>query len=163
MACNIALIAAVDSNWGIGKDNDMLFYISKDLRRFKQITLGSPVVMGRKTFESLPNGALPKRRNIVITRQKDLMIEGAEIVNSMEDALALLKDEKQAFVIGGGTIYNAFLPLVDRVYLTHIESEKDADVFFPSLDPKIWKEEKIVTFRAENNIPAFKFIDYIRK
>lgn len=142
MACNIALIAAVDSNWGIGKDNDMLFYISKDLRRFKQITLGSPVVMGRKTFESLPNGALPKRRNIVITRQKDLMIEGVEIVHSMEDALALLKDEKQAFVIGGGTIYNAFLPLVDRVYLTHIESQKDADVFFPSLDPKIWKEEK---------------------
>ncbi|MCT4674358.1 MAG: dihydrofolate reductase [Prolixibacteraceae bacterium] len=163
MACNIALIAAVDSNWGIGKDNDMLFYISKDLRRFKQITLGSPVVMGRKTFESLPNGALPKRRNIVITRQKDLMIEGVEIVHSMEDALALLKDEKQAFVIGGGTIYNAFLPLVDRVYLTHIESQKDADVFFPSLDPKIWKEEKMTTFRAENNIPAFKFIDYIRK
>lgn len=163
MACNIALIAAVDSNWGIGKDNDMLFYISKDLRRFKQITLGSPVVMGRKTFESLPNGALPKRRNIVITRQKDLMIEGVEIVHSMEDALALLKDEKQAFVIGGGTIYNAFLPLVDRVYLTHIESQKDADVFFPSLNPKIWKEEKMATFRAENNIPAFKFIDYIRK
>lgn len=163
MACNIALIAAVDSNWGIGKDNDMLFYISRDLRRFKSITLGHPIIMGRKTFESLPKGPLPKRRNIVISRQKDLNIDGAEVVHSVEEAMNLLEEQSCAFVIGGGTIYDAFLPIANRVYLTHIESQKDADVFFPSLDVQTWRKEKIETYRAENDIPPLKFVDYIRK
>lgn len=135
------MIVAIDHNNGIGKDNDQLAYISADLKRFKQLTTGHTILMGRKTFEALPNGALPKRRNIVITRQENYLASGAEVVKSIGEALALCSNDQKVFVIGGGEVYKAFLPETDELYITLIEhSFNGVDVFFPEYISLGWKE-----------------------
>jgi dihydrofolate reductase len=136
---NISLIAVIDENSGIGCSGDQLVYISSDLKRFKQLTSGKTVVMGRKTFEALPKGALPNRRNIVISRNKNLNYPNTEIVGSVEETLDLLKDE-EVFVIGGGEIYKLFLPFASNIYLTHIHHIfENADTFFPKFDKEYWR------------------------
>lgn len=137
----IAMIVAVDENNGIGKEGDQLAYISADLKRFKQLTTGHTILMGRKTFEALPKGALPNRRNVVITRQNNYEAPGAEIVKSIGEALALCANDQKVFVIGGGEVYKAFLPETDELYLTEIHhSFTDVDVFFPEYKSLGWKE-----------------------
>lgn len=131
----ISIIVAVTRNNAIGRSGDLLFHISEDLKQFKAITMGHPIIMGRKTFESFPNGALPGRRNIVITRQRDYNAENIEVVNSLQAAIDAVKDVDKAFVIGGGEIYRQALPLCSRLYLTEIDTEiADADTFFPEIN-----------------------------
>ena len=147
-----SIIVAVDENNAIGKDNNLLCHLPNDLKYFKSVTQGYPVIMGRKTFESLPKGALPNRRNIVITRNKDLQFERCEMVSSLEEAISLCKDEPQLFFIGGGTIYNEAIKIADRLYLTLIHHKfEGVDTFFPMIDSSIWQE----VFR-EDHLPDEK-------
>ncbi|MBR1850342.1 MAG: dihydrofolate reductase [Bacteroidales bacterium] len=134
MQSNISIIVALAQNMAIGKDNDLLWHIGDDLRRFKQLTTGHTVIMGRRTFESLPKRPLPKRRNIVITRNSDFSYEGAEIFHSVAEAAAAVAGEDEAFVIGGAEVYKQFLPLAKRLYVTWVHADFEADVYFPPLD-----------------------------
>jgi len=135
----LAMIVAIDQRNGIGKDNDQLAYISADLKRFKALTTGYTILMGRKTFEALPKGALPNRRNVVITRQEDYVAKGADVVTSLEQAIEICKGDEKVFVIGGGEIYKTFITQTDELYLTLIHHTfNEADVFFPKLEPNEW-------------------------
>jgi len=137
----ISLIAAIGKNNELGKGNTLLWHMPEDMKHFRETTRGHAVIMGRKTFESL-SGPLPKRRNIVITRDLDYKRDGIEIVHSVDEALGLFKDDKEEiFIIGGGELYKQTMPLADRLYITHIEAEdKDANVFFSEIIPIIWDE-----------------------
>lgn len=135
-----SIIVAIDENNAIGKDNDLLCHLPNDLKHFKTVTEGHPVIMGRKTFESLPKGALPNRRNIVITRNKDLQFEGCEMVSSIQEAIDLCTNESEVFFIGGGTIYNEAINFADKLYLTRIHHQFEADTFFPAILTSLWKE-----------------------
>ena len=134
----IAFVVAVSRNGVIGKDGGLPWRISADLKRFKQITMGKPLIMGRKTWESLPKRPLPGRTNIVITRQRGYNAQGARIAGGAEAALAIAKAENpdEIAVIGGGEIFDMFLPLADRVYLTEVDLAVEGDTFFPELDRK---------------------------
>ncbi|MBR8536542.1 dihydrofolate reductase [Carboxylicivirga sediminis] len=135
----LSMIVAIDRNNGIGKGDDQLAYISADLKRFKALTTGHTIIMGRKTFEALPKGALPNRRNVVITRQTDFEAKGAEVVHSLDEALALCNSDEKVFVIGGGEIYKSFLPVTQELFLTVIEHIFDeATVFFPAINMADW-------------------------
>ena len=139
----LSMIVAVDDHNGIGKDNDQLAYISADLKRFKSLTTGHTILMGRKTFEALPKGALPNRRNVVITRQADYQAHGAEVVTSLDEALVLCDSDERVFVIGGGEVYKAFLPSADELYLTQIHhSFNGVDTYFPAIEPDQWQVKK---------------------
>lgn len=136
----ITIIVAATRDYAIGNRGDLLFHISDDLKRFKSLTMGHPIIMGRKTFESFPKGALPGRRNIVVTRNKDYKAPGIEIASSLEDAVALCAPDEDAFIIGGGEIYRQALPIADKVELTLIDTEMpDADTRFPELESAVWK------------------------
>ena len=134
----ITLIAAAAENNVIGKDNDLIWHLPKDLKFFKENTLNKPLVMGRKTFESLP-GVLPKRRNIIITRQKDYTAKGAEVVHSIEAALEICRDEEEVMIAGGANIYEQALSLADEILLSRIHSTFDGDSYFPEIDMKNWE------------------------
>ena len=132
---NLSIIVAVAQNGAIGKDNDLLWHLSGDLKRFKQLTTGHPVVMGRKTWESLPKRPLPKRQNIVMTQNPDFSAEGATVVHSINDLFKALKDcDDEVFVMGGAAIYKALLPFTNRLYITRVYRDYDADVYFPTID-----------------------------
>ncbi|MDO6619183.1 diacylglycerol kinase [Shewanella sp. 10N.286.52.C2] len=133
----IAMIAAMANNRVIGKDNKMPWHLPEDLKHFKAMTLGKPVVMGRKTFESIGR-PLPGRHNIVISRQADYHIEGVSCVSSFEQAKQLVTDCDELVVIGGGQLYKEILPLADILYLTFIELTVDGDTFFPEWDDDSW-------------------------
>ncbi len=160
-----SIIVAIAKMNAIGQNNNLLAYISKDLKRFKALTSRHTIIMGRKTFESLPNGALPNRRNIVITRNPDLKFEGAEVVNSPEEAIELCKNEGEVFIIGGATIYEAFLPKVNKLYLTLIDQFfNNADTFFPEINYEDWEEtyrEEVID--DEQNDFNYTFLDLKRK
>ncbi|HMM04932.1 MULTISPECIES: dihydrofolate reductase [unclassified Dysgonomonas] len=136
-----SIIVATDEENAIGKDNNLLCHLPNDLKYFKKITDGHPVIMGRKTFESLPKGALPNRRNIVITRNKELHFDRCEMCSSVEEAVALCKDEPEIFFIGGGSVYKEVIDVADKLYLTRIHHRfGDADTFFPRIDRELWVE-----------------------
>lgn len=135
----VSAVVAIAENRAIGKDNELLWHLPKDLKHFKEITKGHTIIMGRKTFDSIRK-PLPHRRNIVVTRQKDLEIEGAEVVGSVDEALALCADEKEVFIVGGAEIYNLAMPRTDRIYLTTVHETYQADAFFPELNKSLWKE-----------------------
>lgn len=154
-------IVAVSRSWGIGKDGALLFRISADLQRFKALTTGHTVVMGRKTLESLPGGrGLPNRRNLVLTRRENFAPERAEAVHSPEEALALAGED--AFVIGGEAVYEQLLPYCDRVYVTKVFADAPADAFFPNLeeDPQ-WRVVSASEVLEENGI-KFQYVEYER-
>jgi dihydrofolate reductase len=154
----ISIIVAYDKNLAIGKDNTLVWRQSADLKRFKELTTEHTVVMGRKTYESIGK-PLPKRRNIVITRQ-DIKIDGVEIVNSIEDIKNIKED---IFIIGGGEIYEKFIIFADRLYVTEIDCEIDADTWFPEIDLKLWKIESVEKqISDEMNQFDYKFINYIK-
>jgi len=135
----ISLVVAVAQNGVIGRDGELPWHLPDDLKAFKRITLGRPVLMGRKTWESIGR-PLPGRHNVVITRQPDYVADGATVVESPESALELLADEPEIMVIGGGAIYRAFLDRADRIFLTRVEMTVDGDATFPVLDPGDWTE-----------------------
>jgi dihydrofolate reductase len=137
---NISIIVAIAQNFAIGKNNDLLFHLPNDLKRFKNITTGHPVIMGRNTLLSLPNGALPNRRNVVITDIPDEKFERCEMVSSIEEAAEAVKNEEEAFIIGGGMIYRQFFPIAGKLYLTLVHRDFDADVYFPEIEYSEWEE-----------------------
>ncbi len=137
---NISIIVAVAENFAIGKNNDLLFHLPDDLKRFKRITTGHTLIMGRNTLLSLPRWPLPNRRHIVITDLPEDDFPGCEIVYSIEAAVERVKDESEAFVIGGGMVYRQFYPLAGKLYLTLVHQPFDADVFFPEVDFSQWSE-----------------------
>ena len=136
----IALVVAVSRNGVIGKAGGLPWHISSDLKRFKAITMGKPLIMGRKTWESLPKKPLPGRQNIVITRQKNYQAEGAVVVPDTASALAVAGEVEEICVIGGGEIFAKFLAEADRIYLTEIDLEVEGDTRFPPIDPGLWPE-----------------------
>ncbi len=140
----ISAIAAIGENRELGKNNRLLWHIPEDLKRFKVLTLGHPIIMGRKTYESIGR-PLPQRINIIITRNPDFKAQGCIVVGSIEEAIAKAKehDQKEIFIIGGGEIYKQALPLIDKLYLTVVKGSFEADVFFPDYSEfsKIIKQE----------------------
>jgi len=165
MTSNISIIVAVDKNNGIGRNGDQLAYISGDLKRFKALTTGHTIVMGRKTFEALPKGALPNRRNVVITRKKDFHPEGCDVYHSVEDVLKTLGNDDEVFIIGGGEIYKAFLPYTQKIYLTVIEHEfEGVDTFFPEINDSEWETaEHDGTFVDEKSGLNYRYITLKKK
>lgn len=133
----ISLVVATSKNNGIGKNNQLLWHLPNDLKFFKSTTSGHTVIMGRKTYESIGK-ALPNRRNIVITRQHDFHPENVEIVNSLEKAIQACQSEEEIFIIGGAEIYRQTLPIADRLYLTKVDVELEADAFFPPIQFEEW-------------------------
>jgi len=157
----ISLIAAIGKNNELGKNNSLLWHLPADMKHFKDTTYLHPVIMGRKTYESIGR-PLPNRRNIVITRDEKYKIEGIEIARSVEKAIALFEDtDEEIFFIGGGEIYNQVMKYINKLYITRIDNEfPDADTFFPSIDPR-WKEKKREDFQAdEKNLYNYSFIEY---
>lgn len=136
----MSFVVAVSRNGVIGREGGLPWHISSDLKRFKEITMGKPVIMGRKTWDSLPRRPLPGRRNIVITRQAGFSAEGAEVATTPMEALRLAGDAPEVAVIGGGEVYRLFWPLVDRIYLTEVDLDVEGDTHFPALDPGEWRE-----------------------
>lgn len=157
----ISLIVAMDQNRGIGNKGDLLTYIPGDLPRFKKITTGHKVIMGRKTFDSLPNGPLPNRENIVITRNKDLKIDGVEVVHSLDEAIGLCDDQSEAFIIGGGEIYNESFKIADKLYVTHINKTFEADTYFPEIDSN-WKELEREDISDKGDF-KFSYVNYVKR
>ncbi len=164
----ISLIAAAAENNAIGKDNQMLWHLPNDLKYFKNITWGMPVLMGRKTFESFGGGKpLPGRANIILTYKKNYHPEGTVVVNKLDNALFFVNenDFNELMVIGGGEVYNMMLPKADKIYLTRVhESFTEADAFFPSIDEKKWQRTSQQNFTAdEKHLYAYSFEIWERK
>ncbi len=137
----ISLIVATSANGVIGRSGELPWHLSDDLKRFKQLTLGKPIVMGRKTFESIGR-ALPGRQNIVLTRQSEFVADACDVVSSVDAAIATAGDTGEVMVIGGSEIYKLFLPLVERIYMTRVHIDVDGDARFPELDDQQWQETK---------------------
>lgn len=158
------IIVAAGENNAIGKDNDLIWHLSNDLKRFKRLTNGHHIIMGRKTFESFPK-PLPNRTHIVITRQKNYKVpSGVIVTNSLEDAFKIAKNDHQPFVIGGGEIYKQAMPYVDKLEITRVHASFDeADTFFPEIDKTKWKEVNRETHDADDKHDyAFSFITYVK-
>ena len=166
---NITLVAAVAANRALGKDNQLLWHLPNDLQFFKRTTLNHPIIMGRKTYDSIGR-ALPKRLNIVISRQFDLLIDGCVVVPTLHAAIALASHVEhqpegvtpEVFVIGGGQIYAAALPLAQRMVLTEVKREYDADAFFPEWLPAEWTEVSREHNHDEASGLDYDFVDYRR-
>lgn len=160
----ISIIVAVSEDLGIGKDNELLWHISEDLKRFKRLTSGKTVIMGKKTWESLPRRPLPERKNIVLTDDPSECIDCSVTAYSIEDALSKCEKDEEIFVIGGGSVYRQFMPIVDRLYITHVHRKILADVYFPEIDMNIWKViEKQVFEASETNSIPYTYVIYERQ
>ena len=161
----IALIAAIDRRRAIGYRNKLLFWLPNDLKRFKALTTGHTIIMGRRTFESLPKGALPNRRNVVLTSASHLELPGAEVFHSLDEALASCRPDEQTYIIGGASLYRQALPLADRLCLTEIDAEAPrAYAFFPEIDAALWQEKSREPHPADEKHPCpYAFVDYVRR
>jgi len=160
----LTLIAAAAENNALGKDNQMIWRLPDDFKRFKQLTTGHHIIMGRKTLESM-NGPLPNRTNVVITRQNDYIHEGCLIVNSLDEALAACPQDEEVFIIGGGEIYKQSIDKADKIELTRVMGiSPDADAFFPEIIADEWKlAESIFHGKDEKHAYAFVFETWVRK
>lgn len=158
----ISIIVAVSKNWVIGGNNQLLWHISDDLKRFKALTSGHTIIMGRKTFESIGR-PLPNRKNIIISRNPDLKIEGCIIVNSLTAALEISKNEEEVFIVGGGELYRQALPLAHKLYLTKVHKDFEGDTTFPKVNFDEWN----LVVEQKGNPTAdglgYTFLDYFRK
>lgn len=152
----ISLVVAVSRNGVIGRDGGLPWHLSSDLKLFKAITLGKPIIMGRKTWESLPRKPLPGRVNIVITRTVNFVGEGAVVVHTVEQALAAAGEAEEIAVIGGGEIYKLFLPITNHIYRTDVDLDVEGDTMFPALSLDEWQETSAETFpQGPNDSAAF--------
>ncbi|SHH85783.1 dihydrofolate reductase [Wenyingzhuangia marina] len=159
----ITLIAAIGDNNELGKNNDLIWHLPADLKRFKKITTGHHIIMGRKTYESIGK-PLPNRTTIIITRNKNYKVEGCITTDSLEHAIEIAKKDENAFVIGGAKIYKKAIDLVDELDICEVHRTFDADVFFPKIDTNIWEEIKREDFKSdEKNIYDYSFVKYKRK
>lgn len=160
---NISIIVAIARNNAIGKDNRLLWHLSDDLKRFRKLTTGHTLIMGRNTFLSLPNGVLPNRRHIVISDIPGESFEGCEMAHSIEQAIELAGDTDPCFVIGGGMVYAQFLPLVGRLHLTRVDESFEADTFFPEVDFSQWRAVATESVDSgEKNEYAHTYTEYVR-
>ena len=161
----ISIIVAIAENNEIGRQGDLLCHLPNDLRHFKQITSGCTVIMGKRTFFSLPKHPLPNRRNIVITDIAGETFCGAESAYSIQEAVALADQDKENFIIGGGMVYKQFMPLAGKLYITHIHHTwTDADTFFPEIDPQVWQLTTAERHNQDEKNPyAYTFAEYVRK
>lgn len=162
----ISIIVAIARHNAIGRRGDLLFHISDDLRRFKRITLGHPVIMGRNTFQSLPSGPLPGRLNVVVSRNPEFRPQGAAVTASLHEAVAeALKADSEIFIIGGGQIYEAAMDMADRLIVTEIDADAaDADTFFPHIDPAVWNPGECSGWMTDPRSGAnYRFICFVRK
>lgn len=158
----INIIAAVAGNRAIGKDNKLIYWLPDDLKRFKTLTTGHTIIMGRRTFESLPKGALPNRRNVVLSRDASLLLEGCECFVSLDEALASCKADEDVYIIGGASVYGQAIGVADRLCLTEIDDTPEgADAFFPPYDGwhAVSREEHV---KDERHAYNFAFTDYER-
>ena len=161
----IALVVAAAENNAIGKNNQLLWHLPEDLQYFKRTTMGKPIVMGRKTFESIGR-PLPGRLNIVITRQQDWQHDGVKVVHSIDDALRLAEAQSmidgvdEVMVIGGAEIYKTALPQADKLYITRVDAEIEGDAFFPEIDSSVWQETNRESFSASDSALKTNTYDY---
>jgi dihydrofolate reductase len=152
----ISLVYAQSRNGIIGADGGLPWRLPSDLKRFKETTIGKPIIMGRKTWEGLPRRPLPGRVNIVVTRQKDFAAEGAVVVSTVNAAVEAAGNVPEICVIGGGEIYRMFLPLADRIYLTVVEADAEGDTHAPALDAREWREiSRLPPQRGEKDSASF--------
>ena len=160
---SISIIVAIAENGAIGYDNKLIYWLPDDLKRFKALTTGHTIIMGRRTFESLPKGALPNRRNIVLSRSVN-EFTGAECYKSLDEALEKCNDDEDVFVIGGETLYREAFSLADKLYITHVhDTPQKADAFFPEVNAGMWKIISRDEHQADEKHPySFSFIDYER-
>ncbi|WBX73426.1 dihydrofolate reductase [Tenacibaculum pacificus] len=161
----ITIIAAIANNNALGKDNDLIWHLPADLKRFKKVTSGHHILMGRNTFESIGR-PLPNRTSVIITRNNDYLKEGCLVAHSLEEAIELSKDETDIFIIGGAQVYKEAIEnnLVDKLDICLVHHSFEADVFFPNIDMNIWKEASREDFKAdEKNKYDYSFVSYIRK
>lgn len=160
----ISIIVAIAEDNGIGNKNNLLWHIPEDLKRFKKLTFGQSVIMGKKTWESLPKKPLPGRKNIVITDIPEETIEFSITAYSVGDALSKCGGNDEIYIIGGGSIYRQFMPIADRLYITHIHKNAPADTYFPVIDPEIWKPIETEEHRQDESNPIpYTYIIYQRK
>ena len=159
----IIMIAAVAENNALGKNNDLLWHLPLDFRRFKEITSGHHIIMGRKTFESFPK-PLPNRTHVIITRQKDFKHDGCIVVQDIEKAVAVCPKEDDLYIIGGGEIYKQFMHLADQLDITRVHNSFEADVYFPEIDPEIWElTSEIFNPKDEKHLFDYTFQTFGRK
>ncbi len=160
----ISLVVAVAKNRAIGKDNHLLCHLPEDMRHFREVTLGKPVIMGRKTWESLPEAfrPLPGRHNIVVSRNAAYQAEGATVATSLEEALAQAGNADQVSIIGGADIFRLALPIADILDMTEIEADFDADTFFPEFRQEDWQEISRKTQQSQSGL-TFSFVEYRRR
>ena len=160
---NICIIVAIAENNAIGFENKLIYWLPNDLKRFKALTTGHTIIMGRKTFESLPKGALPNRRNIVLSRQ-GINFPGAECFPSLKDALEACCTDEEVFIIGGSSVYQEAMSIADKLCITYIENTpQQADAFFPTINKNEWKETSRETHSTdEKHLYPYIFIDYER-
>ena len=161
----IIMIAAMGENRSLGKDNKLLWHLPDDFKRFKQITTGHKIIMGRKTFESFPK-PLPNRYHIIITRNEEYSTDypDCKVVHSLEEALELVEDKEKAFIIGGGEIYTQGLPYADSIELTRVHEHFEADAFFPEIDPENWElVGETHHEKDERHAYPFTYLSYRRK
>ena len=161
MSREVLLVLARAVNGVIGADGKLPWHIPADLKRFKSLTMGKPMIMGRKTFESLP-GLLPGRRHIVLTRDRAWRAEGAEVVHSVGDAIAAAEGDRLS-VVGGAEIYALLLPHADRIELTEVDDVSDGDTIVPPFDLAVWREDARETHAAEGGRPGFAFVTLVRR
>jgi dihydrofolate reductase len=159
----LSLIAALARNRVIGRDNQLPWRLSADLKHFKALTMGKAIIMGRKTFESIGK-PLPGRNNIILTRDRDFAASGCTVVHSIDEAMQIAGDQNEVMLIGGADLYQQFLPRADRLYLTEVKAEVAGDAWFPDFDPAEWGETERVSHPAdENNEYDYDFVILDRK
>lgn len=159
----ITIIAAAAENNALGKDGELIWHLPDDFKRFKRLTTGHHIIMGRKTYESFPE-PLPNRKHIIITRQEDYKTEGAHIVHDLDAALEHSKDQEHVFIIGGGEIYKMALDKATHIELTRVHSKFEADTYFPEIPEASWKiSEKVFHPSDEKHEHSFSYISYVRK
>jgi len=159
----ITIIAAIGKNGELGKDNDLIWHLPNDLKRFKKITLGHHVIMGRKTFESLGK-PLPNRTTIIITRNSNYKVDNCIIVNSLEAALKVAEADPYPYILGGAEIYQQAIKIADSLDLTLVDANFEADAFFPQIDYSIWKETSRQDYKAdEDHKYGYSFVTYKKK
>jgi dihydrofolate reductase len=160
----ISIIVAIAANGAIGKNNDLLWNIPADLKRFRKLTIGHCVLMGKNTWYSLPRRPLPGRVNIVMTDDPCECIDDCISSYSVEDALSKCPGDREVFVIGGGMVYRQFMEIADRLYITHVHKEFEADTFFPEIDPLIWKEvDREDHDKDEATGFSYSYVTYLRR
>ena len=158
---NISLIVAVSSNHVIGKDNTLPWHLPEDLKRFRALTTGHHIIMGRKTYESLGR-LLPDRITVIVTRNKNYHTEGAVVVHSLQEEIEVCANDSEAFIIGGAELYQQGLQYAEKLYLTQVNATIEGDAFFPSIDAQIWRENARESHVSVNGL-AYDYVTYIRK